>query len=147
MVAPKDDRKIRHGKRFHVKERVDAAGQIQLEYERTLSPVDTFLVRILIAKVENMERLHEILRCVPIRQQKPVWNCVGWVQEAIQNLKADKKALGASETYWPMIRDAAAGYVEIKKLEGRFDGKGDFDMQEAATWDVLDDDPKGETIP
>ena len=102
------------------------------------------LVRIMIGKVKKMDRLESALRKVPIRQGQMGWNCVGWVKEALEALNADGKALGTSVTEWQAVRDGAMQYVQRKKAEHRFDGRGNFNMRYAATYDMLDGK---ETVP
>lgn len=91
-----------------------------------------------------MERLLQIIRSIPVRPDEPGWNCVWWVKEALQALKADGKTLGTSVVDWETVRDVAMRYVQKKKDEHRFDGKGNFDMQKAATFDLIEGK---ETIP
>lgn len=124
-----------------------APHQIEWYFEERdvgLLATSMLLVRIMIGKVENMNRLVRTLRKVPIRPEQAGWNCVGWVKEALEALNADGKALGTSVTEWQAIRDGAMWYVQKKKDEHRFDGKGNFDMKYAATYDLLDGK---ETIP
>jgi hypothetical protein len=40
--------------------------------------------------------LQSVLRRVPIIEETPGWNCVAWVEEALQQLERDGKALGTS---------------------------------------------------
>jgi hypothetical protein len=102
------------------------------------------LVRIMIGKVEKKDRLVTIMRNVPIKQGEPGWNCVIWVKEAIEALRADGKALGTSRTVWQYVRDTAMWYIEKKKNEHRFDGLANFDIKQSATYDLLEGK---ETIP
>lgn len=46
--------------------------------------------------------------------------------------------VGTSNTDWSTIRDTAMHYVEGKKAQHRFDGKGNFDLSKVATWDMLE---------
>ena len=41
----------------------------------------------------RQNRLERIMHTIPIRQNKRGWNCVAWVQEALERLTADGKAL------------------------------------------------------
>lgn len=86
------------------------------------------LVRVIIGKVENNERLVNVLRTTPIRQGDSSWNYVGWVKEALEGLKADGQALGTCVIEWNSVRDGAMTYCQRKKDEHRFDGEGNFDM-------------------
>jgi hypothetical protein len=128
------------GTRYHAKERMTAAGQSEWYFEErdvTLLATSMLLVRIMIGKVEKMDRLASAVRRVPIRQGETGWNCVSWVKEALEALTADGKALGTSVTEWPVVRDGAMWYIHKKKAEHRFDGKGNFNMRLAATYDLL----------
>jgi hypothetical protein len=88
--------------------------------------------------VENMVRLVDIVRSIPVQQGRAGWNFVSWVQEALQALKDDGKALGTSVVDWKRVRDAAMSYVQKKKNEHHFDGESDFDMQKASTFDLIE---------
>ena len=124
-----------------------AAGQSEWFFEEkdvTLLATSMLLVRIMIGKVEKIERLVSTLRKVPIRQGQMGWNCVGWVKEALEALNADGKALGTSVTEWQAVRDGVMWYIQKKRAEHRFDGKGNFNMKYAATYDLMDGK---ETIP
>ncbi len=73
----------------------------QWEYENRrifMAPTAMILVRIVVAKIEDMRRLTSIMESVPIRGDQPGWKCVEWLREALEMLGNDKKALGTSET-------------------------------------------------
>jgi hypothetical protein len=128
------------GFRYHAKEKPSPGGGSTWEFEETecnLKATQMLLIRVLIGKVANGPRTVEILRNTPIRQGEPGWNCVGWVKEALETLKADGKALGTSSLEWSTVRDEAMGYCQRKKDQHRFDGKGNFDMSKAPTYDLL----------
>lgn len=99
------------------------------------------LVRVLVAKIINVDRLVSVLQSVPVRGSEPRWNCVEWVKEALEKLQKDGKALGTSVLGWQTVRDTAMWYVEKKAAEHRFDGKaetGQFDTSKVATYDLLE---------
>jgi hypothetical protein len=50
---------------------------------------------------------------------QPGWNCVFWVKEALEMLKADPKALGTSVVEWEKVRSEAMGYCQRKKDQHR----------------------------
>jgi len=52
------------------------------------------LVRICVGKIEKDDRTIAIIRGVPIWENMEGWNCVYWVNEALQLLQADEKAMG-----------------------------------------------------
>ena len=110
--------------------------------------MDMLLVRIIIGKVLDPERLKDILRNVPVKQNDSAWNCVCWVRDALVRVWATtaeggQDVLGASSSClqeWSTVRDAAMRYVEGKKAQHRFDGKervGQFDTRRTATLDLL----------
>lgn len=120
-----------------------ADGKLQLNwiFERcppTTASTAMILVRVLIGKVARKERLESVLESVPIRADQSGWNCVEWVREAVLGLERDGRALGTCETSWDAIRDTAMRYVEEKRSQHRFDGRGEFDMSKIATWDLLE---------
>lgn len=127
--------------RYHAKERItgpNASAWLFEERETTLSATSMLLVRVMIAKVENKDRFISIIRNTPVRQDVAGWNCVGWVQEALQSLEADEKALGTGVTEWTKVRNAVMEYCQRKKDEHRFDGQGNYDMTKAPTYDLVE---------
>jgi len=96
------------------------------------------LIRIMIGKTERKDRLICTLRGLPVMQGRQGWNCVSWVKEALETLQADGAVLGTSILVWGKVRDAAMDYCQKKKERHRFDGKGNFDMSKAATYDLLE---------
>ncbi|KAF2007406.1 hypothetical protein P154DRAFT_420169 [Amniculicola lignicola CBS 123094] len=141
LVGPKDEVENGVGMRYHAKERItgpNASAWLFEERETTLSATSMLLVRVMIAKVENKDRFIYIIRNTPIRQGVEGWNCVGWVQEALQSLEADGKALGTGVTEWTKVRNAVMEYCQRKKDEHRFDGQGNYDMTKAPTYDLVE---------
>jgi len=92
----------------------------------------------LIGKSSAKTALWILFEKTTIKPGEPGWNCVIWAKEALTALQADGKALGTSNVDWSAVRDAAMWYVEKKKAEHRFDGKGDYDSSKAPTWDLLE---------
>lgn len=143
-VGPKVEEKDAEGTMFHAKEKmalVDGTVRSVWEFEErptTLGPTRMILGRILVGKVANVDRLTSVLRSIKIKPTQLGWNCVVWVQEALQGLKEDGKALGTSKLDWDFVRDTAMHYIEQKKSQHRFDGKGEFDQSKVATWDCLE---------
>ncbi|MCJ1405706.1 hypothetical protein MMC11_008936 [Xylographa trunciseda] len=147
LVGPKAEVEGGQGMRYHVKERPKQSGGSEWFFEERktpLAPSNMLLIRVMIGKVENHERLVRVLRKTPLRHGQPGWNCVGWVKETLEELSADGKALGTSVVGWDRVRDGAMGYCQRKKDQHRFDGKGNFDMRKAATYDLVEEK---ETIP
>lgn len=108
-----------------------------------MNPTAMILVRVIIGKVANLERVAAVLREVPVHDNQSGWNCVWWLREALEMLRADGKALSggrASAASWEEAGEAALGFVRRKEREHRFDGKaapGWFDMSRVATYDLL----------
>lgn len=108
-----------------------------------MNPTAMILVRVIIGKVANLERVAAVLRGVPVRDNQSGWNCVWWLREALEMLRADGKALGrssSSSVAWEEAGEAAMGFVRRKEREHRFDGRaapGWFDMNRVATYDLL----------
>ena len=82
LVGPKTERANAKGKKFHAKEKLITIGgkaHITWEFEErstSIGPTAIILVRILIGKVENIDRLVSVLQSVPIKGDEPGWNCV-----------------------------------------------------------------------
>ncbi|KAL4768261.1 hypothetical protein BDW60DRAFT_219871 [Aspergillus nidulans var. acristatus] len=108
------------------------------ERECPLAPTSMLLVRIMVGKIADGNRLVEILRNTPIRQGQPGWNCVFWVKEALDKLKVESKALGTSVVEWEKVRNEAMNYCQRKKDQHRFDGQGNFNMRKVPTYDLME---------
>ena len=96
------------------------------------------LVRIVVAKIKDRRRLQSILKDTPLRPEVEGWNCVWWVQEALENACRDPSAIGSCIQDWECVRDTAMWYVTKKRAENRFDGSVPYDSNEAPTWDMLE---------
>ena len=59
-----------------------------------------------------------------------------FVQEVLERLTADEKALSTNVLDWGKVRDKAMGYCQTKKDQHRFDGKGNFDASRPPTYDL-----------
>lgn len=129
------------GVRYHAKERPELGGGSKWSFEERECPVvptSMLLVRIMVGKVADGNRLVRILRNTPIRQGQAGWNCVSWVNEALERLKFDPKALGTSVVEWEKVRSGAMEYCQRKKDQHRFDGQGNFDMRKIPTYDLME---------
>ncbi|KAK2596537.1 hypothetical protein N8I77_013423 [Diaporthe amygdali] len=152
LVGPKHEDNNSKGKRYHVKETMTTVGGrtqsrwVFEEREIGMNPTAMILVRVIIGKVTNAERVAALLREVPVRDNQSGWNCVWWLREALEMLRADGKALSRSSSIaWEDAGKAAMEFVHRKEREHRFDGRaapGWFDMNRVATYDLL----RGEEI-
>lgn len=140
-MGPKVETTQGTGMRYDARDHLTQGGHKEWSFEEwqvSLLATEMLLVRIMIAKIENQASLENILRSVPLRQGEPGWNCVGWVKEALQLLMAGDKVLGANSVVeWKTVRDIAMSYCQQKRIQHRFDGKGDFDTEKPATYDLL----------
>lgn len=151
IVAPKMEKVDTRGVQYHAKEKILGPSNSQWVFEEIDIPLraaNMLLVRIAIAKIVKLDRVHEILRSIPIRQGEVGWNCVGWVKEALQLLDVDGEApLGTRVVEWVKVRDAAMSYCNTKKAAHRFDGKAEgaaFDNERPPTFDLM---ANKETVP
>ncbi|WPG98971.1 Hypothetical protein R9X50_00177300 [Acrodontium crateriforme] len=146
FVGPKSERQEDIGHKFHAKQFSDSTINEWRFEERatTMLPVEMILVRIIIGKVENYDKMKELLRMIPVRPETPGWNCVAWVREALEGLNDSSQILGTKQTEWSIVRDAAMQYCRSKVENHRFDGKGSgFDPGTVPTYDLTQ---KTETI-
>jgi len=131
-----------NGMRFHAKETITSMG-VAWQYEATsipLKPTKMLLVRIIISRIRNMDRLINIFQSTPIRAGQPGhenWNCVEWVKEALELAGCDGEALQSPTIDWELVRNTAMWYANKKQKEHRFDGQGTYDQSKTATWDLL----------
>ncbi|KAI6116981.1 hypothetical protein EDD16DRAFT_28600 [Pisolithus croceorrhizus] len=144
LTGPKSISEISMGNRFHAKERmmvVSGRPQSIWQFEERdikMTPTAMILIRVVVAKIVDEQRLEHILRHnVPIRPGNPGWNCVTWVKEAYETLVADGGVLGTHAPNWQTIRDATMWYAGYKARMHRFDEGGKFDATKVATLDVL----------
>jgi len=115
------------GRRCHVKNRLninpDGPSSVW-EYEelqlQNVQNTNTLLVRVIIGKVENLNRLLEIFRSIPVFQNDPGWRCRSWCADALAAIAKDGEAVGTSVLDWQRIEQAARRYVGEKTAQGRF---------------------------
>lgn len=122
-------------------------GNSEWEFEEvstTMLPSRMIMVRILVAKIESRDRLAQLLRHIPIRQGQQGWNCVAWIKEALEQLQISTNVIGTSVVEWEAAHDAAMSYVQNKRDQHRFDGKGSFGTTRVPTFDLIQGQ---ETIP
>ncbi|KAL8750630.1 MAG: hypothetical protein Q9184_006355 [Pyrenodesmia sp. 2 TL-2023] len=141
LVGPKGEDKSAKGFRFHAKNPVNATGESEWMYDEQaigMARTASLLVRIVVAKVTDMDRLRAAIRSVPIIQNDLSWTCITWLRNALEAVEADGKAVGTSKLDWEIVRRTAKSYIQEKKDAHRFDGKSDFDMTKTATYDLLE---------
>ncbi|EFE44655.1 hypothetical protein TRV_00582 [Trichophyton verrucosum HKI 0517] len=141
LVGPKVEGESSKGIRYQVKQRHQIGVGLEWVFEERecpLTPTSMLLVRVIIGKILDMNRLAEILRNTPVREDQPGWNCVAWVKEALESLANDSKALGTSVTEWDKVRNAAMEYCQQKKDQRRFNAWSNFDMNKTPTYNLLE---------
>lgn len=138
LVGPKSEKAFKvPGKRYHVKN-TPMEGWIYEEAElENVRSTTRLLARILIAKVEDHERLVTILRRTPIVQNDPDWRCRSWIASALGELEKDNKAVGTSQLNWSEIEMLARQYVARKIAVGRYQHTEDIGRPKP-TWDMLE---------
>jgi hypothetical protein len=107
--------------------------EVSLTDVRTTS---SLLARILIAKVEDEERLVKIFRSIPIVQNDPNWRCRTWVAHALEVMAVDGEAVGTSQLDWKKVEATAREYVGQKTTNGRYQKVEDL-VGPRPTYDML----------
>ncbi|KAH7248414.1 kinase-like domain-containing protein [Fusarium solani] len=137
-VGPKvEDQDVVHGMRYHVKNPISQGWMYEEVELRNVRTTGNLLVRILIAKVRDEERLANIFRNVPIVQDDPNWRCRSWVANALAAVKEDGRAVGRAELDWGNIENVARRYAGEKTEAGRFRDVALAQMPKP-TWDMLE---------
>lgn len=98
------------------------------------------LARILIAKIENEQRLIALLRRVPVVHGDPNWRCRTWISSVLAEIAKDGKCVGAAELDWKKIEPFGRKYVAEKTASGRYRTAEDL-LQAKPTWDMLENIP------
>jgi hypothetical protein len=109
-------------------------------YEKTpvadIRVTATLLARILVAKVEDPDRLTAILDRVPVVQDDANWRCRSWIASALEAIAKDGKAVGTSDLDWTNIEEIGRRYVAKKTAAGRYNERGLLEGPRP-TWDIL----------
>ena len=133
------------GWRFHAKDPYVGGGGSKVdrqwifeERKSSLLATNMLLVRIVVGKVKDTDRLRSVLKEVPVVRGDPSWNCVEWVRTALEALEADKGAMGTSQFDWGVIRETAMKYCREKRDAGRFQSGTAYDTSRPPTFDLLE---------
>ncbi|KAL9567436.1 hypothetical protein ACKAV7_008386 [Fusarium commune] len=98
LIGPKNEKGAEvSGMRYHVKNhpiRSWIYEEIPLSNVRS---TNNLLARIVIAKIEDEDRLVEIIRNTPVVQNDPNWRCRTWVAQALSRIAQDGMATGTAE--------------------------------------------------
>jgi hypothetical protein len=114
--------------------------------EKSVSDVrstNTLLARIVIAKVENEQRLIELLRNIPVVNGDPNWRCRTWVAQALAEIAKDGNCVGSSQLDWRTVEAFARQYVAQKTTAGRYTKAEDM-LKPKPTYDLIEGK---ETVP
>ncbi|OIW31575.1 hypothetical protein CONLIGDRAFT_229671 [Coniochaeta ligniaria NRRL 30616] len=148
IIGPKEDKKgkateLPAGLRCHVRNRgkKNVPGGEWYYEERPLANAQTslqLLARIVVAKIEDEQRLLKIIRDAPVISGDSNWRCRTWVADILQRLKADGKAVGSSELDWARIEAFGRQYVASKNASKRYDTQ-DLVLGPKPTYDLIED--------
>ncbi|KAB8346211.1 hypothetical protein FH972_023256 [Carpinus fangiana] len=149
MVAPKNASGRGFGTKYHAKNppslpNSDDPTWVFETKQVPLEPFEMILVRVTVAKVADRKKLDRILKAVPVVLDSDDWNCVGWVEDALAELRKEtsRGALTSGAVLgWEKVKLEAKVFVQKKKDEHRFDGKaeqGKFDSMKVPTWSALE---------
>ncbi|KAL8713681.1 MAG: hypothetical protein Q9220_002207 [cf. Caloplaca sp. 1 TL-2023] len=140
LTGPKEEMSTSRGMRYHARDSIH--GDWRYEEKDIGSATSMMLLgRVVVAKVVDNARLQAAFRGVAIVQGDKSWNCVAWVRQALEALKADGKAVGTSQLEWEVVRKTAMDYLARKTAQHRYDGlapDGRFDMEKKPTYDLLE---------
>ncbi|KAL4793603.1 hypothetical protein BDV19DRAFT_391029 [Aspergillus venezuelensis] len=122
VVGPKSENAPEvPGKRYHVKNTPVKGWEYQEVDLADVRTTTTLLARVLVAMIENQERLVSIIRSIPIIQNDPNWRCRTWLANALEAIAKDSKAVGTSELDLRKIEPTARRYVADKTSAGRYE--------------------------
>lgn len=147
LTGPKNEADDAVGRRYHAKQTLTIDQGVTVsrwEFEERdirMGPTAMILVRILVGKIKDEKRVGSLLRRVAMKPDQVDWNCVGWVEDALDVLRRDDKALSTDLESWETIRYYAMSYAHGKNKAHRFDGqapKGTYDPSAVPTWDLIE---------
>ncbi|PHH71230.1 hypothetical protein CDD80_5427 [Ophiocordyceps camponoti-rufipedis] len=130
---------------YHAKEKLVMSGnppqlRPEWQYVNDSDRAAMLLVRLLVGKIMDHNRLEQIFKDVPLRTEDADWNCVLWMEDAFGRVTRDGQAINTNVKDWESVRSTAMWYVGQKKAAHRFDGQDSsiiFDPTKPATWDML----------
>lgn len=100
MVIPKAEKANSEGIRYH-SNNLPIPDGVRWVFEKattSFKPQNLLLVRIIIGKVIDKDRLDAVFDRVPVRGDVDGWNCIARIKEALGLLEEDGEAIGASIT-------------------------------------------------
>lgn len=136
LIGPKEEHGVTPGTRCHVKNSPVGWEYQELAVENVQN-TNSLLARILVAKVEDKQRLIALLRRLPVVQNNPAWRCRTWIASALVEIVKDGKCVGTAELDWQKIEAFARKYVGDKTASGRYGAGADM-TKPKPTWDMLE---------
>ncbi|CRK20822.1 hypothetical protein BN1708_012953 [Verticillium longisporum] len=137
LIGPKAERGDSvPGVRYHVKNSPRGWKYEHMPITNVRS-TNSLLVRILIAKIEDEQRLVDIFKKLPVVQGDPNWRCRTWVASALAEIAKDGMCVGTAELDWKKIEAAARQYVAKKTASGRYGRDADM-TKPKPTWDMIE---------
>jgi hypothetical protein len=95
------------------------------------------LVRVLIAKIGDEGRFHQIVRETPVHPEGDQWNCRFWIEDVLKRLFRDENgAVGTSVLDWERIEALVHKFVSTKVENGTYARPGWHELP-APTWNML----------
>ncbi|THW87989.1 hypothetical protein D6D15_06286 [Aureobasidium pullulans] len=139
IVGPKkESSKVVPGIRYHVTNPPHVGWQYEKADLKNVRFTNNLLARIMIAKVEDVERLERILQNVPVIQNDPEWRCRTWIKNALGELEKDGQVVGTAQLSWEKIERTARDYVAQKTAAGRYQQE-DIIAKPRPMWDMLEE--------
>ncbi|KAL6231141.1 hypothetical protein BDW75DRAFT_244167 [Aspergillus navahoensis] len=124
------------GRRYHVKNTAVKGWEYQGVGLPDIQTTTTLLALILIAKVENEERLNVIIRSIPVVQHTPDWRCRTWLINALTALAKDGTAVGTSELDWGKLQQSQDNTSAENTSADRYQNAANF-AGPRPTWGML----------
>ncbi|KAJ8133484.1 hypothetical protein O1611_g136 [Lasiodiplodia mahajangana] len=135
LIGPKaEKKKAVAGARYHVKNSTGDWAFDEQGIDNVLN-TNTLLARLLIAKIEDEQRLIALFRRLPVVQGDPNWRCRTWVASALDEIAKDGKCVGTAELDWGKIEAWGRQYVKDKTTAGRYEKNL---LEPRPTWDMLE---------
>ncbi|KAI1430281.1 hypothetical protein F5Y12DRAFT_781463 [Xylaria sp. FL1777] len=137
LIGPKVEKeKNVPGGRYHVKNSPQGWTYIEDSLEN-VRYTNNLLARIVVAKIEDEQRLISLFRRLPVVQGDPNWRCRTWVASALDAIMRDGKCVGTAELDWYKIEALGRQYVRAKTEAGRYQHAVDM-LEPKPTWDMLE---------
>lgn len=138
LIGPKVEKGVDvPGVRYHVKNHPISGWVYEEMGVSDVRTTNTLLARIVIAKVEDEQRLIGLLRRLPVVNGDPNWRCRSWIGHALAEIAKDGKCVGTSRLEWQNIEVFARQYVAHKTGMGRY-AKAEDMLKPKPTYDLLE---------